>query len=69
MEWDNDTSTAIYHAFTVFAYFMPVLGAIIADQYWGKYKTIFWLSIVYVLGHGLKTVASIPYIPSDTVHK
>ena len=68
MGWDNDTSTAVYHAFTVMAYFMPIFGAIIADQYWGKYKTIVWLSVVYVLGHTLKTIGSIPYIPSENAH-
>lgn len=38
LHFDDDTATAVYHAFTVLAYFTPVLGAIIADSYWGKYK-------------------------------
>ena len=69
LEWDSHTSTAVYHAFAMFAYFMPVFGAVIADQYWGKYKTIAILSVIYVLGHGLKTISAIPYIPSETMHK
>ncbi|CAN5311330.1 N/A [soil metagenome] len=32
-------------------YFLPVLGAIIAETFLGKYRTILWLSIVYCLGH------------------
>merc|ERR1739838_283795 len=68
LHWDDDTSTSIYHAFIVMAYFFPLVGGIIADSYWGKYKTIWMLSIVYVLGHVLKTVGSIPYVPSQTAH-
>jgi len=30
---------------------MPTLGAILADAFWGKYKTIFYHSIVYCFGH------------------
>ncbi len=32
-------------------YFLPVLGAILAEGFIGKYQTIFWLSIVYCFGH------------------
>src|SRR5436190_1090099 len=40
-----------YHTFMTVNYFLPILGAILADAFWGKYKTIFYLSIVYCLGH------------------
>src|SRR6478735_3141383 len=39
-----------YHWFLASNYFFPALGAIIADAFWGKYKTIIWLSLVYCLG-------------------
>lgn len=39
------------HLFVASAYFFPVLGAILSDWLWGKYRTIFWLSLVYCLGH------------------
>ncbi len=32
-------------------YFLPILGAIVAEGFIGKYQTIFWLSIVYCFGH------------------
>lgn len=41
-----------YHLFTAAAYFFPLLGALIADIYWGKYKTILLISLMYCLGHG-----------------
>ncbi|MCO4753370.1 MAG: POT family MFS transporter [Bacteriovoracaceae bacterium] len=44
-------ATADYHLFAGACYLFPVLGAYISDRFWGKYKTILWLSIVYCLGH------------------
>jgi len=32
-------------------YFLPILGAVLAEGFIGKYQTIFWLSIVYCFGH------------------
>jgi POT family proton-dependent oligopeptide transporter len=39
-----------YHFFVSLNYFLPVLGALLADAFWGKYRTIFWLSLVYSAG-------------------
>src|SRR5213596_3642066 len=39
------------HYFVFGVYFLPILGAIIADGFLGKYWTILSLSIVYCLGH------------------
>ena len=40
-----------YHQFASWVYFTPLLGALIADIFLGKYRTILWLSVVYCLGH------------------
>jgi POT family proton-dependent oligopeptide transporter len=40
-----------YHQFTSWVYFTPLLGALLADIFLGKYRTILWLSMVYCLGH------------------
>ena len=40
-----------YHNFIAANYFVPLFGAILADTFWGKFRTIFWLSIVYCFGH------------------
>lgn len=39
------------HNFVFAVYLTPIAGAIISDRFWGKYKTIILLSIVYCLGH------------------
>ena len=48
---DPIDATYWYHMFTSAVYFTPLIGAIIADAFFGKYKTILALSIVYCLGH------------------
>jgi len=40
-----------YHTFFSWVYLLPILGAILADAVWGKYRTIFWVSIIYCFGH------------------
>lgn len=40
-----------FHSFSTAVYAFPLLGALISDMFWGKYKTIMSLSIVYCLGH------------------
>lgn len=44
-------ATSDYHLFAGACYLFPVLGAYISDRFWGKYKTILYLSIVYCIGH------------------
>lgn len=48
----SDTEARKNFAYFVSAvYFLPILGALLAEGVWGKYRTIFWLSIVYCFGH------------------
>ncbi|XP_025190320.1 peptide transporter family 1-like isoform X2 [Melanaphis sacchari] len=58
LNYSNDESTMIYHGFIFLSYFMPLFGAILGDSYWGKFKTIMRLSIVYALGNIILTGAS-----------
>ncbi len=41
----------IYHLFISANYFLPLFGGFLADRFLGKYRTIMYLSVVYVLGH------------------
>ncbi|XP_048388619.2 solute carrier family 15 member 1-like [Stegostoma tigrinum] len=59
LRWSEDFSTAIYHAFVALCYLTPILGAIIADSWLGKFKTIIYLSIVYTIGQLVISISSI----------
>ena len=41
----------IFHTFVIGVYFFPLLGGWLADRFFGKYNTVFWLSLVYCAGH------------------
>jgi len=47
----GNEATFWIHTFVMVAYFTPLLGAVLADWLFGKYRTIMWLSILYCLGH------------------
>src|ERR1700757_1114421 len=39
------------HFFVALTYFMPLVGGILADSFFGKYRTILFVSILYTIGH------------------
>ncbi|XP_017145485.1 peptide transporter family 1 isoform X1 [Drosophila miranda] len=55
----EDTATVVFHVFTMFVYFLCVFGAIISDSWLGKFKTILYLSMVYICGSVLLTLGAI----------
>uniref|UniRef100_A0AAR2JCG7 Solute carrier family 15 member 1 n=1 Tax=Pygocentrus nattereri TaxID=42514 RepID=A0AAR2JCG7_PYGNA len=59
LRWDDDLATSIYHAFVALCYLTPILGAIVADSWLGKFKTIIYLSIVYAIGQIVMAVSAI----------
>uniref|UniRef100_A0A8D3EBD4 Solute carrier family 15 member 1b n=1 Tax=Scophthalmus maximus TaxID=52904 RepID=A0A8D3EBD4_SCOMX len=59
LRWDDDFATTIYHTFVALCYLTPILGAIVADSWLGKFKTIVYLSIVYTLGQIIMAVSAI----------
>ncbi len=44
-------SKEIFHSFVIGVYFFPLLGGWLSDRFFGKYNTIFWLSLLYCVGH------------------
>ena len=43
-------SKEVFHTFVIGVYFFPLLGGWLADRVFGKYRTIFWFSILYCVG-------------------
>ena len=54
---------AWYHTFVSVLYLLPLLGAVLADAVFGKFKVVLWLSIVYCAGH-----AALALIGSPVAH-
>lgn len=38
LAYSNDEATVLFHVFTSLAYFFPLIGAILADSYLGRFK-------------------------------
>lgn len=50
LKMDDDSATAIYHAFNMLCYFSPLFGAMLADSLLGKYKLVtFSLSNFFIV--------------------
>src|SRR5579859_2320819 len=52
--------TGLGNFFQFWCYVTPILGAIVADQYLGRYRTIIVFAIVYVVGQLILVTTSIP---------
>ncbi|MDE2250288.1 MAG: MFS transporter [Gammaproteobacteria bacterium] len=50
LQFGQARATVWQSMFKFSAYFFPMLGAIVSDVFWGKYRTIITFSMVYVLG-------------------
>lgn len=48
---NEEQAKSIYHLFTAAAYFFPLIGSLLSDIVWGKFKTIMILSLGYCVGH------------------
>src|SRR5438132_9869507 len=62
LTWPRERAEGVYHDFVAAAYAMTVIGAFISDRFFGRYRTILWLSYGYVAGHA--TLAAMDVAPS-----
>lgn len=51
-------SNEMVHLFVTLAYFMPLVGGIMADWFFGKYKVILYVSILYAIGNLLLALST-----------
>lgn len=62
----KDFSTELSSLFSSFNYITPLLGAYLADCYWGRFKTILIFCIVYLAGMIICVISSFPmFISTD----
>ncbi|CAG7820015.1 unnamed protein product [Allacma fusca] len=67
LNFSENTSTIIFHVFTMFDYITPLFGGMLADSVLGKFRTIFYLSAVYALGNITLSLAATPTLKLPTV--
>ena len=61
LNWPRNRAEGVYHDFVAAAYAMTVVGAWLSDRFFGRYRTILWLSYGYVAGHA--TLAAMDLAP------
>lgn len=54
-------ATALSNFFQFWCYVTPIIGAVVADQYLGRYLTIKWFSLIYMAGIAVLFVTSLPF--------
>jgi dipeptide/tripeptide permease len=59
LKYPEETATVLFHSFVSLCYFAPILGATLADSFLGKFRTIFYLGIVYVIGELILTLGAV----------
>ncbi|GBB84966.1 hypothetical protein RclHR1_11550008 [Rhizophagus clarus] len=56
----QETATSLGYFFHFFCYITPLIGAIVADQYFGRYNSIMLFCIVYMVGLIVLTATATP---------
>ena len=57
--FSEDDAVILFHGFNFLCYFTPLFGAIIADSFLGKFKTIMYLATIYAIGEIILTIGAI----------
>ena len=54
-------ASSLQNFFQFWCYLTPIIGAIVADQYLGRYKTIVVFSVIYICGLIILLISSLPF--------
>ena len=60
LNMSNEEAVNQFYAWNGFVYVTPLIGGYIADTFWGRYKTILWFSVLYLIGLGLFVFGAMP---------
>ena len=58
LHYTEQQSKVIYHTYVMLVYFFPILGSFLADNWYGKYNVVVYLSLIYASGNFLLAFAS-----------
>lgn len=57
--FDPTISTALFHTYECLVFSFTIIGAIIADNWLGLYKTLISMSFVYAIGAAFLSIGNI----------
>lgn len=60
LSFSENLATTYYHIFLLLCYGLPVFWGVISDSWLGKFKTIFYVSILFALGNITLCLSSVP---------
>ena len=60
LDYENEDAINQFYVWNGMVYLTPLLGGYIADTYLGRFKTILYFSIVYIIGLGIFLIGAIP---------
>ncbi|CAK7891078.1 peptide transporter Ptr2p [[Candida] anglica] len=66
LQLGNQGATALSYFFQFWCYVTPILGAYMADTYWGKYNTICVSCGIYIAGIFILFITSLPSVASKS---
>ena len=56
----QSTATCLQYFWNFWCYSSPLIGAVVADQYMGRYNTIMLFAMIYIVGLLILTTTSVP---------
>lgn len=59
-DYSSFQASALTNVLPAFVYLTPLLGGYVADEIWGRFKTIFLFGIVYIIGTSMMSYAVYP---------
>lgn len=62
LKWDDDLATSIYHTFVALCYLTPILGAIVADSWLGKFKWAIVPLVPLIYAGGLNCANAVMFV-------
>ncbi|XP_066254635.1 peptide transporter family 1-like [Euwallacea similis] len=65
--FSENASTVIYHIFIMLCHIIPLIGAVCADSFFGRYRTIRNFSLIYLAGNLLMCVAAVPVLDHNPI--
>lgn len=62
LKFTDGRASTVMSLFIAACYLLPLVGGYVADNFLGKYRTIVFFSLPYILGHVILGVESVPFL-------